>query len=304
MEALWQWGISIITAIQQVHGPLLDAFFRAITFLGDEQFYLMLIPVLVWCLDFRFGVRLAALFLLARYLNAVLKDLIQHPRPFVLEPAVKLAEAEGYGLPSGHAQSAIVVWGTLASRWRMAWFLALAVALVVLIGFSRVYLGVHFPTDVVAGWAIGGILLAVYLAVQPPTERWVSRLKLRWQILLALGIPMVLVVLYPSKDTVTTLAPLTGAGLGFVLANRHVRFDAGGRWWLRLARFLIGTVVVLALYLGLKALLPGEGSRLYLVFRFLRYALMGFWITLGAPWLFGLLKLAKPRKQARFPLLR
>lgn len=298
MEAVWQWGISIITAIQQVNGLMLDSFFRAITFLGDEQFYLILIPVLVWCLDFRFGVRLAVLFLMANYINVVLKDIIQHPRPFVLEPGVKLAEAEGYGLPSGHAQSAIVVWGALAARWRTTWLLALAVALIVLIGFSRVYLGVHFPTDVLAGWAIGGILLAVYLAVQPPVERWVSRLNLWWQILLVLAVPLVLVLVYPTKNTVTTLAPLTGAGLGFVLANRYVRFEATGGWWQRLARFLVGMVVVLALYLGLKVLFPGESSGLYLVFRFLRYALIGLWITLGAPWLFGLLRLTKAGKPA------
>lgn len=295
MEAVWQWGISVIIAIQQTHGPLLDSFFRAITFLGDEQFYLILVPATVWCLDFRFGVRLAALFLMASYANAVLKDLIQHPRPFVLEPTVKLAEADGFGLPSGHAQSAIIVWGALASRWKKTWLLALAVTLTVLIGFSRVYLGVHFPTDVLAGWAIGGVLLAVYLAVQPEVERWVSKLDLWWQIVLALGIPVVLVLLHPTKDTVTTLAPLAGAGLGFALANRYIRFDAGGHWWQRLARLAIGITVVLALYLGLKAVFPGEGSGLYLIFRFLRYALMGLWITLGAPWLFSLLRLAHGR---------
>ncbi len=298
MEAVWQWGINIIIAIQQVHGPLLDGFFTAITFLGDEQFYLVLIPAMVWCLDFRFGVRLAAFFLMASYINAGLKDLFQHPRPFVLEPGVKLAEAEGYGLPSGHAQSAIVVWGTLAARWRSTWLLGLAIALIVLIGFSRVYLGVHFPTDVLAGWAVGGILIAIYLAAQPEVERWLSKLNLWWQVSLALAVPVALVLVHPTKDAVTTLAPLSGAGLGFVLACRYVRFDPGGQWWRRLARFLLGIVVVLALYLGLKAVFPGEGSSLYLVFRFLRYALMGLWVTLGAPWLFSLLRLTGATKPA------
>jgi len=298
MEAIWQWGLSVIVAVQQVHGPLLDGIFRAITFLGDEQFYLILIPVLVWCVDFRFGVRLAALFLMASYLNAGLKDLFQHPRPFVLEPAVKLAEAEGYGLPSGHAQSAVVVWGTLAAWGKRGWLWGLAIALIVLIGFSRVYLGVHFPTDVLASWVIGSILLAVYLVVQPPVEEWVSKLKLRRQVLLALAVPVVLVLLHPTRDTVASLAPLTGAGVGFALAHRYVRFDASGCWWQRLARFLIGIAVVLALYLGLKAVFPGEGSGLYLVFRFLRYALMGLWITLGAPWLFSSLKLVQTERRS------
>lgn len=297
MEIIWQWGIDVIVAIQQIHGPLLDNIFRAITFLGEEEFYLILLPVLLWCVGFGLGARLAAFFLLANYINVGLKDWLQQPRPFYREPSVKLAEAEGYGMPSGHAQSAVVVWGTIAAWARKTWFWVVAIVLIVLIGFSRVYLGVHFPTDVLAGWIIGGVLLAIYLAVQPGVERWLSQLKLGWQILLALAVPLVLVLLYPTKDTVTTLAPLAGVGMGLALANRYVPFSARGLWWQRIVRFLIGIIVVLALYLGLKMVFPGEESAFYLVFRFLRYGLIGVWITLGAPWLFGLLRLTEAEKR-------
>jgi hypothetical protein len=156
---------------------------------------------------------------------------------------------------------------------------------------------VHFPTDVLAGLIIGGVLLAIYLAVQPGVERWLSQLKLGWQILLALAVPLVLVLLYPTKDTVTTLAPLAGAGMGLALANRYVPFSARGLWWQRIVRFLIGIIVVLALYLGLKKVFPGEESAFYLVFRFLRYGLIGVWITLGAPWFFRLLRLTEAEKR-------
>ncbi|NIM07462.1 MAG: hypothetical protein GTN65_18075 [Armatimonadetes bacterium] len=87
------------------------------------------------------------------------------------------------------------------------------------------------------------------------------------------------------------MAALTGAGVGFALTLRYVRFSTGGQWWQRAVRYLIGIAVVLGLYLGLKAVLPGEESALYLIFRFLRYGVIGLWITLGAPWVFCRLRL-------------
>ncbi len=292
MEALLQWGIDLIVVIQQIHGPALDSIFRAITFMGEEEFYLLLLPLLIWCVDFALGARLAILFLLSSYLNADLKNLFQQPRPFDLDPSVRLSSAEGYGLPSGHSQSAVVVWGSIAVWARKTWFWVVAIGLMALIGFSRIYLGVHFPTDVLAGWAIGAVLLYLYLAVPPGVEKRLAELSLGMQMLLALAVPVVLLLIHPVKDTTTALATLAGAGAGLALTHRYAPFSARGPWWQRALRFLIGSVVVFALYLGLKVVFPGEGSALYLVFRFLRYWLIGVWVSFGAPWLFRLLHLA------------
>ena len=60
MEAIWQWGINLIIVIQQIHGPVLDGIFRAITFTGEEQLYLFLFPLILWCIDYSFGEALAA----------------------------------------------------------------------------------------------------------------------------------------------------------------------------------------------------------------------------------------------------
>lgn len=292
MEALLQWGIDLIVAIQQIHGPALDSIFRAITFMGEEEFYLLLLPLLLWCVDFALGVRLAILFLLSSYLNAGLKNLFQQPRPFDLDPSVQLSSAEGYGLPSGHSQSAVALWGSIAAWARKTWFWVVAIGLMALIGFSRIYLGVHFPTDVLAGWAIGAVLLYLYLAVPPGVEKGLAELSLGMQMLLALAVPVVLLLIHPVKDTTTALATLAGAGTGLALTHRYTPFSARGPWWQRALRFLTGSAVVFALYLGLKVVFPGEGSALYLVFRFLRYWLIGVWVSFGAPWLFRRLHLA------------
>jgi len=297
MDSILQWGLDLIIAIQQIHGPVLDSIFRAITSIGEEEFFLFLLPLLFWCVDFGMGVRLTVLLLFSSYLNVSLKGFLQQPRPFDLDPSVQLSDAEGYGLPSGHAQSATVVWGYVAAWSRKRWAWGVAIALVVLIGFSRIYLGVHFPTDVLAGWAIGAVLLALYLALQPGTERWLSRLSLGQQVLLALAVPLVLLLIHPVKDTTTAMGVLAGAGVGLALEHRYVPFSALGPWRQRILRFIIGGVIVVALYLGLKMVFPGEGSAFYLAFRFLRFWIIGVWVSLGAPWFFRRLGLAPKDKR-------
>src|SRR3972149_10702793 len=113
MEAIWQGGIGVIVWLQQFRGPALDTLFNFFTLLGDEEFYLLLLPLLFWSVDFAWGTRVGFIFLLSAFVNSILKDGFAHPRPYELNPAVQIGDAEGYGLPSGHAQLSPAVWGSL-----------------------------------------------------------------------------------------------------------------------------------------------------------------------------------------------
>ncbi len=292
MEAIWQWGVDFIHTVQLVHGPAFDAIFKAITFMGEEEFFLILIPLILWCLDFAGGVRLACAFLLSTYVNIGLKDLFAHPRPSEWDPTVKLYDAGGYGLPSGHSQSAVVVWGSIATAFRETWLWVVAILLMVLIGFSRIYLGVHFPTDVLGGWAVGVIFLAAYLVLEPRIEARLKRTGLAVQLVLAVVAPLALLLLHPVGDVIKAMAVLMGTGAGVALVGRMAHFSADGPLWQRGVRFLIGAIGLLGLYLGLSYIFPGEGEPLYAVMRFVRYTLVGLWVGLGAPWLFLKLRLA------------
>ena len=291
MDPLTIWSLNLIAAMQQVH-PALHVVFQALTFLGEPQFYVLMLPLLLWCVDVRMGLRVGVLLLYSSQLNALLKGLFQLPRPCDFEPSLQLAWFEGYGMPSGHAQFVVVFWGAIAAWARKRWLWALVVVLMLLVGFSRIYLGVHFPQDVLVGWAVGGLSLALYLAAQPVLERRLAGLELRWQLLLAAGVPLLLFVTSPGESVAMAMGALAGAGAGFALSRKFVPFTASGPTWQRILRFIVGTLVLVPLFVVMEGLSPLDGTWTYLGLRFSYFVIVGMWTTLGAPWFFKTLRLA------------
>ncbi len=291
MNLPFPWELELIYAVQSFRLPALDIFFKSITALGNEDFYFILLPLVLWCVDFAIGARIAAVFLLSTYANVGLKDLFGHPRPFVDDPSVKLYEVEGYGLPSGHAQLSVVIWGSLAHAFKRAWLWVVASLLAALIGFSRIYLGVHFPSDVLVGWLIGALLLAAYVALHRPIEAWLAERRLSDQLAMVAALALTLLLLHATENVASLTGVLLGAGAGIALLRKYVGYRAGGSLWKRGLRYLLGSAALLALRFGLEALCPETRGALQLTLRFLRYAILGVWIGLGAPWLFNKLHL-------------
>ena len=293
MDAIFQWGLNFIIMIQQIDTPLLDSFFRAITSLGDELFYLLLFSCLLWCVDFYLGIRVGIIFLLSVYVNTGVKEIFQQPRPFDILPEIQKVHASGYGFPSGHAQSSLVVWGSIAYWKKQIWIRNLSVLLILLIGFSRIYLGVHFPTDILGGWLFGGLILCLSYFI-------FLKIKLDFiqgnMILKIIGItlfPVILLQIQSSPDVISSVAALTGVGYGLLLFHSLIGGIQPGNWLQRLFSFLVGVIGIGILYLGLKLILPSEGQLFYQLSRFFRYLLLGVWISFGAPWLFIRMGLAR-----------
>lgn len=143
---------------------------RAVTALGDRPVLVAVVLVFGLTLRVRRHSWAPLVFLVAAQLGAtvlynLVKVLVARPRPGI-GPVV--ATATGFGFPSAHATQAAAVWGALAvvavnllpSRVARRVVAGTSVVLVVLIGFSRLYLGVHWASDVVGGWGLGGLWLA------------------------------------------------------------------------------------------------------------------------------------------------
>lgn len=291
MDRMLEWGVDVVLWFQQA-SPQLDAFFAFFTFLGDEEFYLLVLPLIYWSINRAVGVRLMVVFLLSGLVNQVAKHLAAQPRPFQYDPRVEeIVSAEGFGLPSGHTQSAVVVWGYLASVARKRWVWVVAVSLMVLTPLSRIYLGVHFPTDVLGGYVLGVLVLLLWLRYGARLEEWFFQQETIHQLILITAVPALAMAVWPTEDMVTGGGTMVGIGAGLVLERRLVGFDVAGSLLRRSFRFLVGLVVLAGLWLGLRVAF--DGLEPAIILRLVRYALVGFWGAVGAPWVFLKLGLAE-----------
>nr|WP_200892460.1 phosphatase PAP2 family protein [Aliterella atlantica] len=158
--------VRILLAIRRLHNTLLDQAMMGITFIGDPSILLVVcVGVAIWLLRQKQrseATTLAIAAIGAIALNVLLKHLFSRARPMLWERIVDVGQ---YSFPSGHAMVSMVIYGfigyLLATRYRRqrVWIVSLIVLLILAIGFSRMYLGVHWPTDVAAGYAAGLVWL-------------------------------------------------------------------------------------------------------------------------------------------------
>jgi membrane-associated phospholipid phosphatase len=292
VETLLDWGVNVVLWLQQF-SPAFDVFFKSLTFFGDKEFFLLFLPLIYWCIDRRTGARLLFLLLVSVFINSVAKVFVNQPRPFHYDSRVKqIVEAYGGGLPSGHTQNTTVLWGYLAIRFRIELLWILAGILIVGVPLSRIYLGVHFPTDIIGGYVLGILLLLGFIWLVPQAEAWIANKGIKWQLGLALIVPLVLIFISPGgdRDCLTAVSALWGFAVGMVLERRWIRFSTVGVWWKRTLRFLLGLVLLFGIWMGLR--LGFQGFEPDFLFRIIRYALVGLGGSVGAPWMFIRLKLA------------
>ena len=291
-EDILDWGIEVVLWFQQF-SPALDLPFKSATFLGNLEFFLLFMPLIYWCIDRRMGARLLVLFLISAYVNAIAKFLAGQPRPFQYDSRVKpLVHAAGGGLPSGHTQGTVVVWGYLVSQHRSRILLIIAVFLMIAVPISRLYLGVHFPTDLLGGYFLSALLLTLYLRFALKVEAWLVAKGVIWQTAVAVILPILLFWASPqaSRYALSACGALLGFLPGIALERRWIRFCSEGSMFKRSLRFIVGLVVLLGIWLGLRfAFSELEPTSLL---RVVRYACVGLWGALGAPWLFVRLRLA------------
>jgi len=324
MDTLWNTGIAFIIWFQGL-GSWLVTPMKLFTLLGSEEFFLVALPVIYWCVDASAGLRIASIVLVTSSINEILKLSMHGPRPYWFSTKVKAFSSETtFGVPSGHAQIATGLWGMAAAQIKRPWAWITAIFIIFMIGVSRLYLGVHFPHDVLLGWAIGALVLWAFLRGWDGVAAWAKRKSLGQQVGLAFALSMVLIIfgmigfgtlrgwVIPAEwlsnsqqagvvdmpapaslnNTITSTAVLFGMLAGLAWMNSQGGFDARGKVWQRAARLLPGMLGVLIFYLGLRVIFPNGNAFIPYFFRYIRFALVGVWISAGAPWVFQKMNLA------------
>ena len=282
----FDWEVSLILWLQAHMGTLGTAIASFVSAFGEELACVAVIGFLYWCFDKRFGRFVGLNVLVGLVLNPMIKNVFVRRRPYFdtpeiqcLKPVDKSADiyniaAQEYSFPSGHSTNAVAVYGSVAEYAKKNVLTVIAVVLTLLIGVSRFCLGVHYPTDVLCGWALG---LVIIVAV-PWLQQKFHHPRLFYGLLLLLGLPGFFYC--KSSDYFTGYGMLVGFVLGVEFEQRCVNFENTRSPLRSVLRVLGGIAVLFGLNTLLKLpfskeLLENGTLAAYLV-RTLRYAVVIF----------------------------
>lgn len=281
--------MELLYLLEKIRMPGLNECMLAVTRLGEETAFLAIALIVFWCVDKKRGYFLMAVGFAGTILNQFLKLLFRVPRPWVLDPDFTILEqareaAAGYSFPSGHTQMAVGLFGTLAVTSRKKGFRILCWVLAFLVSFSRMYIGVHTPYDVITSV---GIALAMVYGLRKPVmegDRKEMKLVITGVLLMALGLlAYVRCWNFPAdmdphnlesgmKNAYTMTGSLMGVALVYWLERKYVNFDTKAIWWAQLLKVFLGIAVVLVVKEGLRAPLetvfgvyPGRAVRYFLI---------------------------------------
>jgi membrane-associated phospholipid phosphatase len=318
--------VQIIFFIQNL-GSWLKIPIKFVSILGNQEFYLLIAPAIYWCFDASAGLRFGVFLMMAGSVNALLKFFFHTPRPYWVSSKIQPYVIETtFGIPSGHAQNSIVVFGSIAWVLKKKWAWICLIILAGAIGFSRLYLGVHFLSDVLVGWLVGSILLYVALRMEKPFLSWFQNQAATSRYTLIFLASMIVIVtgylfrlmaqewampeewvanitaslepgeIYTPFDMAQIFSyagALFGLASGAVFLQLRGRFKTQGSARQLVLRYLIGITGVITIFFGLDAIFPEGANMVAYLLRYIRYGLVGAWISALAPLLFQFLKLAE-----------
>ena len=278
-----------------------------VSIFGEELMLVAILGFFYWCWNKRMGISVGLGLLTASVWNPMVKNIALRLRPYMVHDNIRYLKkvdakadimdvaSQGYSFPSGHSANSSATYLGAARQLKKKVFWVIAVVLTLLVGISRFTLGVHYPTDVLAGWALG--LLAV--TVTGLLEKHVQKRWLLYGILFLTVLPGLFYC--RTHDYFSSLGMLAGLALGDLFERKYVHFENTRRIVPMLLRLAGG----FALYVGLNTLLKMPFSKDFLssatagafAVRCLRYLIVTFLLIGPYPMLFGKLKFLNPDKK-------
>ena len=274
------WQIGVLHFFKDIRSPLLNKMFEVITISAESAVLLLVIATVYWCIDKKLGQKLGFTLLFSMVINGFIKNLVKAPRPFelgVIEP-LRQQTATGHSFPSGHTQAATTFWLGWMTHVHKKWLYYTGIIIIPLIGLSRVYLGVHWPIDVIAAIGVGIVCSIVGQGLFAKIEGSKTSLLLLGSCIILLAT----LFLQFDADYVKAVGGATGFIIGHLLESKYISFSTKAPLKRQMKKLAIGTLGLGILYGGLKLILPP-----YLIFSFMRYLIVALWIVAGAPYVFG-----------------
>lgn len=256
--------------LEKVRMPGLNECMLLITQLGAETAFLVAALIVFWCVDKRKGYYVMAVGFIGTMANQFLKLACRVPRPWVLDENFTILEqareaASGYSFPSGHSQSAVGTFGAIAHTTGNKWMKGICIAAAVLVPFSRMYIGVHTPADVLVGSGMALVLVFCLKPVVLKDELRAMKMLIAGMLLMAVG--LLLYVEYwrfPAdvdghnldsgiRNAYTMVGCIVGTAIVYLAERKYVNFDTKAVWWAQILKIVLGLAVVLAVKEGLRS---------------------------------------------------
>lgn len=300
-------GLDIVLGIQSGHNGAFDLLAKTLDFMGGDLFFLFLLPLIYWSINRKLGIQLLLAIIFSGLFNVALKEVFATPRPYQVSADVRLiVDGVRYGFPSGHVMTAVVLWGYLAYIYKRTWGYVAVVIFVLLMCWSRMYAGAHYPQDVFGGVIFGGVALLIFIRLIEPFPQLWSKLAIQPRtamIVLSLIVGMVFVL--QDDFGAALLGLLAGVGIGGVVIEvLNFNFGASSNFRRRVICFVAGMVLLGVLYVSLKITLGSlapDGSTTDELLRLVRYFIVSLFAYTGFPLLAARLNLVE-RKPSHLDL--
>ena len=214
------WEPGLMVALQNFLGETGAEIATLVTMLGEETVMVAILGFLYWCYDKKFGVYVGTNLMVGLVANPMIKNIFVRFRPYMVHNEVKCLKPvhegdlydpllQGYSFPSGHTSNSSTMYFSLPVYAKKKWLIVVGILMPFLVGLSRVCLGVHYPTDVMAGWLLGAVVVAVMTFLQ-------NKIQTKWKLYLVITLITIPGCFYcTSNDYFTSL----GMMLGFFAAG-------------------------------------------------------------------------------------
>ena len=292
MRELAEGCMPFLYFLESIRNPVFDWFFSLITHLGEETFFLVIAIFFFWCVNKREGYFILITGLVGTVVNQIAKLFFRIPRPWILDPDFDIIEAAreeatGYSFPSGHTQNIAGTFGSIAAYEPKKWKTALCTTVVVLVAFSRMYLGVHTPLDVVVSLFVALALILVLRPVFADEDKFEKFMPYVVICSTVLAVGFLVYVqsvsgdatldehnyLSALKNAYTLLGCTAGLIVVYFLDSKFIHFETEAKWYAQILKLAIGLGGVLAIKAGLSSPLTNLFGDEYIA-RAVRYFLI------------------------------
>lgn len=294
MQSIFSSQLPLMLFLQELRTPLLTKIVELLTSLGEQMIVIAVMVIIYWCIDKKKGFLVAAPILFSTVTMQSLKAIFRVPRPFMEYPDLIIGErqstATGYSFPSGHSTTAASFYGGLYKAFSDKYVRGISIALMIIIPLTRLYLGVHWPMDVVAGTLIG-LFFSLFMAstilriyendnLFYKTGIIVSLLTLPVGLALGIALDISEIDYRAVHNLMQNSAIAGGMFMGAALERKLVGFKVQKTIKGKLKTLLLGLVIAVPV-IALLMVIPF----MHYMLEFMAYAFLGLWVSFLYPWL-------------------